>query len=101
MPTLIVRTDEPLMNIYLRGNSGDWRLTDPAIIAALNPGGVFEVHPLKTGDPYDRFLQADIIDIVPLPATPSRKVIHFINVRWLQAPVSPYTGSWVVKYMLY
>jgi hypothetical protein len=99
MPTLIVRTSEPLTNIFARLNSGDWILTDMHKITSLLRGGILEVHPLQSGDPYDRILRANITGIVPLPIEPRRKVIHFELPVWVAPPPIMYNASWVVKYI--
>ena len=99
MPTLIVRTDEPVANIFARLNSGDWILTDRRKIAPLLAGGMLEVHPLKNGDPYNRILRAEITTIVPLPREPRRKVIHFENPIWVVPPPVLYSVSWVVRFI--
>ncbi len=99
MPTLIVRTNEPLANIYARQNSGDWILTSHKKITALEADGFIEVHPMRNGDSYDRILRAEIVRIDPILANPRRKAIHFVNPVWVEPPPIIYSGSWVVKYI--
>ena len=99
MPTLIVRTNEPLANIYARLNSGDWILTSTAKITALLTASFIEVHPMRNGDRYHRILRAEIVRIDPILANPRRKVIHFVNPIWITPVTTKYSGSWVVKYI--
>lgn len=93
---LIVRTSESLNVIAARLQSGYWKLTNQLKIDALIADGVIEIHPLKSGDTYNRYLVARITDIV-FDSTSRRIEVHFENPNFIAVAAPIYCSSWVVK----